>query len=102
MRSTNEEEEIARTRLPKQGEMFAVAIEMLGAGKMRAECEDGLTRICRIPGKMKKRIWIKTGDLILIAPWKVQSHERADVVWRYTPTQASWLKRNGYVKKLNF
>lgn len=96
----SEQEEITRTRLPKKGEVLGLVIEMLGAGKMRAQCEDGFMRICRIPGKIRKRVWIRMGDLILVAPWKVQSNERADIIWKYTPTQANWLKRKGYVKNL--
>lgn len=97
-----EQAEIARVRIPRSGEILGVAIEMLGAGRIRVESEDGFTRICRIPGKMKKSVWIRLGDLVMIEPWKVQSNERADIVWRYTSTQANWLKRKGYVKKLNF
>lgn len=97
-----EQAEIARIKIPKQGEILGLAIQMLGAGRIRVESEDGLTRICRIPGKLRKRVWIKLGDLVMIEPWKVQSDERADIVWRYTRTQANWLKRKGYIKKLNF
>lgn len=96
-----EQEEIARTKIPRQGEIFGVVLAMLGAGRLSVECEDGLTRICRIPGKIVKRIWIRVGDLVLVEPWKVQEKERADIIWRYTRTQASWLKRKGYVKKLS-
>lgn len=97
-----EQAEIARIRIPKQGEILGLAVQMLGAGRIRVECEDGLTRICRIPGKMKKRVWIKLGDLVMVEPWKVQSEERADIIWRYTSTQTKWLRKKGYVKKLNF
>ncbi|MFZ3077511.1 MAG: translation initiation factor eIF-1A [Candidatus Aenigmatarchaeota archaeon] len=97
-----EQAEIARIRIPKQGEVLGLAVQMLGAGRIRVECEDGLTRICRIPGKMKKRVWIKLGDLVMIAPWKVQSEERADIIWRYTSTQTNWLRKKGYVKNVNF
>jgi translation initiation factor 1A len=97
-----EAEEIARTRLPHEGEVFAVAIEMLGADRIRGECDDGFTRICRVPGKMRKRVWIRLGDLILIKPWTVQSDERADIAWKYTRTQAAWLKRKGYLKKIHY
>jgi translation initiation factor 1A len=48
--------------------------------------------MARIPGKMKKRMWIREGDLIIIRPWSFQD-EKADVVWRYTKTQASYLSR---------
>lgn len=99
-RKNEEEIEVARTRLPKEGEVFGIVEIMLGADKMRVFCEDGKTRICRIPGKMRKRIWIRVGDLVLIQPWKVQSEKRGDVIHRYTPTQANWLKRNGYIKNL--
>lgn len=102
MQQPSTEEEIARTRIPRKGEIFAVVMEMLGAGKMRCRCEDGFTRICRVPGRIKKRVWIRRGDLILVEPWKVQSNEKADIIWKYTPTQASWLKRKGYAKSLQF
>jgi translation initiation factor 1A len=38
------------------------------------------------------------GDLVLVKPWIVQTDERADIAYRYTRTQANWLKRKGYVK----
>jgi translation initiation factor 1A len=94
------EEEIARIRLPKHGEVLGVVTAMVGAGKMTVDCDDGLTRLCRIPGKIRKRVWVRQNDLIIITPWTVQSNERADIEWRYTRTQASWLKRNGYIKRI--
>lgn len=97
-----EQAEIARIRIPKQGEVLGLAVQMLGAGRIRVECEDGLTRICRIPGKLRKRVWIKLGDLVMVEPWKVQPEERADIIWRYTSTQANWLRKKGYVKNVNF
>lgn len=95
---TKEEMDIARIRTPRQGEVFGIIEAMLGADKVRARCSDGNTRICRIPGKLRKRVWVKTGDLILIQPWKVQSNERGDVIFRYTNTQANWLRRKGFIK----
>ncbi|MBU5574934.1 MAG: translation initiation factor eIF-1A [Candidatus Aenigmatarchaeota archaeon] len=94
-------EEILRTRIPLEGEIFAIVTEMLGANKMRVECDDGNIRIGRIPGKLRKRVWIRVGDLVLVQPWKVQSNERCDIIWRYTSTQANWLKKKGYIKNLN-
>ena len=95
---TQEEIEISRIRVPRQPEVLCVVESMVGGDRMRAKCDDGNDRICRIPGKMRKRVWIRTGDLILVKPWVVQSNERADIVFKYTSTQANWLKRKGYVK----
>lgn len=97
-----EEIEISRIRLPKQGEVLGVVEQMLGGDKMQVVCDDGKTRIVRIPGKIRKRVWIRPGDLILVQPWKIQGDKRGDAIFKYTPTQANWLKKKGYIKKLEY
>ena|SRR3989304_2962110 len=98
---TQEELEISRIRIPRQNERLCVVGSMVGGDRLKAKCDDGNERICRIPGKLRKRVWIRVGDLILVEPWVVQSNERADIVFKYTSTQAGWLKRKGYVKGLS-
>ena len=93
--------EIIRVRMPKKGEILGIVTSMLGGGRLEARCEDGNKRVCRIPGKMKKKIWVRIGDLILIRPWVVQSNERGDVIWMYTKAQANWLKSKGFAKNLS-
>ncbi len=78
-------------------EMFAVVDTMMGAGHIKVKCEDGKERLARIPGKMRKKIWIREGDIVIIVPWQFQD-SRADVVWRYTNPQVEWLERKGYLK----
>ncbi len=83
-----------RLRLPKKGkgEIFSLAEQLLGASRIRVMCEDGKSRLGRIPGKIKKRMWIREGDLLIVRPWEFQD-EKADIIYRYTKTQASSLKR---------
>ncbi len=89
-----EETEVrARTPDKSEGEMFAEVIEMLGAYHLKARCEDGKIRVCRIPGKHIKRMWIKIGDILIVRPWPVSGDKKADVVYRYTSTEVEWLKR---------
>ena len=71
------------------------AATVLLFGALAANAKPGMTRI---PGKMKKRIWIREGDVILVKPWDFQSDEKADVIWRYTKTKSNWLERKGYLK----
>lgn len=87
-------EEFLRVPLPnkKNGEMFGLADQLLGGSRLRVLCEDGKTRMCRIPGKIKKRMWIREGDLLIVKPWPFQN-EKGDVLYRYTQTQASYLSR---------
>jgi translation initiation factor 1A len=98
---SREQVEIARIRIPRKGELLGVIEMMLGADRVRANCSDGNVRVCRIPGRLRKRVWMRPGDLILVKPWIVQSDIRADIVYRYTHTQVSWMKRKGYVEGIS-
>ena len=82
------EQEVIRVRTPREGEIIGLVLALLGGGRMEVSCNDGLTRICRIPGRMRRRMWIKPGNLILVKPWVVQAHERADVIWKYSRAQS--------------
>jgi len=77
--------------------MFAVVESLVGAGRVRVRCEDGKERLARIPGKMRKKVWIREGDVVIIVPWSFQD-EKADIIWRYTNPQVEWLERKGYLK----
>jgi translation initiation factor 1A len=82
-------------KLPKDNMQFAVIREFHGGSRFTAFCEDGKTRMVRIPGKLKRRMWCRVNDLILIKPWVVQSDIKSDLVYRYLPAERNWLyKRN--------
>jgi len=97
---TQEEIEISRIRTPRPPEVLGSVTQLVGGDKMKVECDDGNERLCRIPGKLRKRVWVRAGDLVLVSPWEVQGNERGDIEFRYTHTQASWLKRKGFVKNI--
>jgi translation initiation factor 1A len=96
-----EEEQFRKLRLPKreQHEMFAMTVKLHGTNKLSAMCEDGVERMCRIPGKMKKRIWIREGDLLIVKVWDFQP-SKADVVWRFKGTEQYHLEKRGLLDKL--
>ncbi|MCW4021031.1 MAG: translation initiation factor IF-1A, partial [Candidatus Bathyarchaeota archaeon] len=48
-----------------------------------------------IRGKMKRRVWIRLGDIVLVSPWDFQFDRRGDIIWRYTRGQAELLRRKG-------
>lgn len=89
------EEKMARLRLPKDNEVLGLVEKTLGSGHLRVRCKDGHTRMCRIPGRMRKRTWIREGDVVIVEPWQVQSDEKADIAYRYTRTQVKWLSQKG-------
>ena len=92
-----------RIRVPlpnkKINEMFAIADQILGGRRVRAVCEDGESRLARIPGKMRRRQWVREGDLVIVQPWDFQD-SRADVRMRYTKTQSIYLSRKGVLPEI--
>lgn len=39
---------------------------MLGNGRLEAYCFDGKKRLAHIRGKMRKRVWVNQGDIVLL------------------------------------
>jgi translation initiation factor 1A len=91
------EEELSELVLPTPNDVLGVAVKLLGFDRILVKCQDGHERLCRIRGKMKRRVWIREGDVVLVSPWEVQSDKRGDIIWRYTHAQAEWLRKNGYL-----
>jgi len=87
-------EELGRLPLPRRnrGEVFGIANQLLGAARIRVMCEDSVSRMGRITGKMKKKMWIREGDLLVVRPWGFQEG-KADILFRYSRTQAQYLAR---------
>ncbi len=94
------QQEIRRTRLPKEGEVLGIVDQRLGAGRLRVRCLDGKERVCRIPGRLKRFLWVRENDIVLIQPWEYESDSKGDVIFKYRKTQVEWLKKKGYLKDL--
>ena len=67
---------------------------MLGNGRLEAYCFDGETRQCHIRGKMRKKVWVSAGDIILISLRDFQDG-KADVILKYSADEARSLKALG-------
>lgn len=91
------EEEIRDVVMPGGTDVLGVALRLLGSDRVLVKCQDGHERLCRIRGKMKRRTWVRLGDIVLVSPWDFQSDTRGDIFWRYTRNQADWLRKNGYL-----
>ena len=85
-------------KAPEGNDIIGIVKQMLGGDRLMVSCQDGHERLCRIRGKMKRRMWIRVGDVVLVSPWDFQSDERGDVIWRYKKNQVDWLRRKGFMK----
>lgn len=93
----------SRIKMPRRGgvfnEMFARVVDIYGNDRMEVFCEDGKHRVGRIRGKIKKRVWIRKGDLVVISPWDWETEVKdklgkCEITWRYLRNEISWLTRN--------
>lgn len=91
------EDELSEMVLPVANDVLGIAVKLLGYDRVLVKCQDGHERLCRIRGKMKRRVWIREGDIVLVSPWDFQSDKRGDIFWRYKRSQAEWLRKKGYL-----
>ena len=95
-----EQLEIRRIRMPRDNEVIGILDQRLGASRIRVRCLDGKTRICRVPGRLKRRLWVREGDVLLVKPWEFGGDDKGDVIFKYRPSQVVWLRKNDYLKGL--
>ncbi|KAI6174127.1 Eukaryotic translation initiation factor 4C [Aphelenchoides besseyi] len=95
-RGKNENDVMKRELIRKDGDdqAYAQVQKMLGNGRLTAQCFDGKERLCHIRGKLRKKVWINTGDIILVGLRGYQE-SKADVILKYTTDEARILKNEG-------
>ncbi len=89
---------LKRMLLPSGTDILGTAARMLGAERILVKCQDVKERLRRVCGKLKRRVWVREGDIVLVSPWDFQSDKRGDIFWRYRKNQAEWLRGHGYLK----
>lgn len=94
------EEEIRHIKLPRGRQTFGILERRLGGSRMKVRCLDGKPRICRIPGRLKRRLWVREGDIVIVEPWEYSGDDKGDILYKYTKNQAVYLKNRGYLSKL--
>ena len=95
-----QEEEIRRVKLPRGRETIGLLVARLGGSRCRVQCLDGKERICRIPGRLKRSLWVRENDIVIVEPWEFGGDDKGDIVFKYRPAQAKFLKKKGYLDDL--
>lgn len=80
--------------LKMAGQEYAQVVKMLGNGRCECFCFDGVTRLGHIRGKMRKKVWITAGDIVLVGKRDFQD-EKVDIVHKYSADEARNLKQYG-------
>ena len=93
-------QEVTRARIPRNNEVIGIVDQRVGANRMIVKCFDDKTRNCRIPGALRRSLWIRPGDTVIVEPWEFDLDNRGDILFKYTPAAIEWLRRKGFIKDL--
>ncbi|PRW56587.1 eukaryotic translation initiation factor 1A [Chlorella sorokiniana] len=93
-RGKNDSDDKRELIFKEDGQEYAQVLRMLGNGRLEAHCMDGIKRLCHIRGKMRKKVWVNTGDIVLVGLRDYQD-EKADVILKYMADEARSLKAYG-------
>ena len=94
-----EPEAPVRVRLPRNKEIIGRVLRRLGGNRMEIKSADNKIRNCRVPGRFKRKFWLRPGDFVLITPWE---HEnlKGDIVFQYNSNSVNQLKKRGLINNL--
>lgn len=100
-KNTNSKELTAQKMLvlKEEEQDYAIVTKMLGDGRLLANTIEKKDILCIIRGKMRKRVWINTNDIILIS-YRDYQDNKADVILKYNDEEKSKLKKLGELKGL--
>ena len=89
---------IGRVRTPRGKEVLGKVDQRVGANRMLVTCFDGKQRNCRVPGRLKRALWIRPGNVVLVEPWEYEGDKKGDIIFSYTPAHIAWLERKGFLR----
>jgi len=99
MKLEEQEQQPVRARLPQGREVLGVVEQRVGGSRMIVKCFDGKSRNCRVPGRLRRALWVREGDIVIVEPWEFDD-EKGDILFKYNPAQIEWLKRKGYLRNI--
>ena len=94
------EQVIIRVRTPRNDEVIGIVEQRVGANRTVIKCFDDKERNCRIPGALRRSLWIRPGDIVIVKPWEFEGDKKGDILFKYTPAQVDFLKRKGFIKEV--
>jgi len=89
----------SRVRLPRGKELVGIIVTRYGGNRMEIKSTDGKTRNCRVPGRYRRRLWLRPQNYVIIVPWE-HDDTKGDIIYKYNPPEVTQLKKRGMLKGL--
>ena len=81
-----------KVRFPKGDQFIGVVEKRLGGSRMNVRSVNGEDILARVPGRVKKYLWIREGDIVLLEPWELDK-DKADLIYKYKPNEIKVLMK---------
>ncbi len=89
----------AKVKFPSGDQFIGIVEKRLGGSRMNIKSVDGREILARVPGRAKKFLWIREGDIVLLEPWEFDK-TKADLFYKYKPNEIKALERKGLLGNL--
>jgi len=80
--------------LKEELQEYCQITKLLGNCRLEGNCFDGKTRICNIRGSMRKKIWIKVGDIVIVSLREFEDN-KCDIIYLYQAKEVKKLVKMG-------
>ncbi|MEB2793478.1 MAG: translation initiation factor IF-1A [Caldisphaeraceae archaeon] len=80
----------------EEGTIICTVQRIIGAGFVEVLCADRQQYKAWIPGRMRRRVWLYEGDIILFLPWGT-SDMKGEVVHKYRHDEIKVLMQKGLI-----
>ena len=86
-----------RVKMPHEGEVIGIITQRVGGSRMFVSCMDGKTRNCRVPRRLRRGMWLREGDAIIVKPWEYDD-AKAEILFKYSKAAMEKLERRATLK----
>lgn len=83
-----------KVKFPQGDEVIGIVDKRLGGSRMHVRTVKGEELLARVPGRVKKFLWIREGDIVLLKPWELDK-KKADLFYKYKPNERKILEKKG-------
>ncbi len=97
---SNSGEQKVRVKLPRGRELIGLIDQRVGGSRMIVKCSDGKDRNCKVPGRLRRALWIREGDFVIVQPWEFDD-SKGDILFKYNPNEVQFLREKGYLDKID-
>ncbi|MFA6022891.1 MAG: translation initiation factor eIF-1A [Candidatus Pacearchaeota archaeon] len=93
-------EQKIRVKLPRNREVIGLIDQRVGGSRMLVKCSDGKVRNCKVPGRLRRSLWIREGDYVIVEPWEFDD-EKGDILFKYNPNEIRILRERNLLNGID-